>query len=187
MGFKRRMAVSGVMAAYALCLASCSEAATSTSDETSQDAALASKDVAPASQPGLDPAILAASQGSLEAFVRAVVDLYKEGNVAPDMLPDNQAFFSTSTKQLIGRVTANDGMPFGADPFCDCQDWMSLKVISAKASMMDETHASVDLVMGGDRNLSQRYQLIKESEGWRISDIMHPEYGSMVARLESMA
>ena len=188
MNFKMRIMVLGGMALYALALAACSDAALSASDdEASHGVTPAAQELAPTTEAALDPAILAASQISPEAFVRATVDLYKDGSVAMDQLPDNQAFFSASTRQLIDRVTANEGIAFDADPFCDCQDWVSLKVVSVKTAMTDETHAAVDLVMGGDSKLSQRYMLVREAGGWRIKDIVHPEYGSMIARLEAIS
>lgn len=182
---KMRMAAMATAAMYALALAACSQEATSASATAAGEVAPATQQSAPASETGLDPTILAASRVSPEAFLRALVDLYKDGNVPTDQMPDNQAFFSTSTSALIEGIVAKDDMAFGADPFCDCQDWMSLKVASVQQVSADATNATIDLTMAGDTALTQRYMLVKEAGGWRVDDIVHPEYGSMIALLKA--
>lgn len=132
-----------------------------------------------------DRAILAASRVSPEAFVRALLKIYEDGNVPFEQAADNRTFFSAATTALIARIVdANPEGAFNADPFCDCQDWMSLKVSAVETVRTDQTHASVKVAMSGDSALTQLYVLVRESGGWRLHDIVHPAYGSMVAGLE---
>lgn len=134
-----------------------------------------------------DAGILAASHASPDLFVRALLKMYEDGNVPLDQLPDNRAFFSAQTAALIARLSvANPEGVFSADPFCDCQDWGSLKVSAADTTIADPTHATVRVAMTGDTKLTQLYVLVKEAGGWRVEDIVHPTNGSMLAGLKAL-
>lgn len=131
----------------------------------------------------LDPAILAASRTTPEAFVRSLLANYNQG-IALEAMPDNRAFFSAATSALIAendRLAGGEVGYFDADPICQCQDWMNIVVTDAETTTTDATHASVRATSrDGDSTLVQTYILIKEAGGWRVADIVHPEFGSMV-------
>lgn len=131
----------------------------------------------------LDPAILAASRTTPEAFVRSLLANYNQ-EVALEAMPDNRAFFSAATSDLIAendRLAGGEVGYFDADPICQCQDWMNIVVTDAETTTTDATHASVRATSrDGDSTLVQTYILIKEAGGWRVDDIVHPEFGSMV-------
>ena len=128
--------------------------------------------------------IAAASKEVPEAFVIALLKKYSDGDAPLDQGEDNFGFFSTSTAALIARVDAKgDGPAFDVDPFCDCQDWKSLRVKKVSGSKGDATHAVLRVEMEGDRKFVQTYKLVLEDAGWRVDDIAHPKAGSMLRRL----
>ena len=50
--------------------------------------------------------------------------------------------------------------------------------------MTDATHAIVKATLRGDAELAQRYVLVREADGWRVVDIVHPANGSLVEGLK---
>jgi hypothetical protein len=138
--------------------------------------------VAPAAKQ--NAAILQASRTSPEAFVRALLKIYEDGNTPLERLADNRSFFTDGTAALIARIDRkNQGGAFNADPFCDCQDWISLKVRTVQTRLTGNDRASVRAALSGDRGLTQDYRLVRQPGGWRLEDIVHPTHGSMTANL----
>jgi len=150
--------------------------------------ALSSSGLAAALQDDLDPTIQAASETTPDAFVRSLLAIYTH-DMPLDERPNNRTFFSTETSALIAeneRLADGEIGYFDADPICQCQDWNDLVVVDTQTTMTDATHASVRATSrDGDSTLVQTYALVREADGWRIDDIVHPEYGSMAEGVEA--
>lgn len=128
--------------------------------------------------------ITAASKEVPEAFLYALLKKYADGNAPLDQGEDPMDFFTASTAALVAKVQAKDEAPaFDVDPFCDCQDWNSLRVKTVSGKKGDATHAILRVEMMGDSKVVQTYKLVREENGWRVDDIYHPTSGSMLARL----
>lgn len=159
--------------------ASCGEP--STGAPTQPEAATAAAD--PRAGVSQDPAILAASQTTPEAFVRALYDVYADGPL--ESRRDNQTFYSRRTEGYIQGVILENGY-FDFDPILAAQDYEAVSVTSAIATPSGPDRASVSVVfrnMGADSRAE--FILVREPGGWRVDDVKTPETASLVAYLEA--
>ncbi len=164
----------------ALLSASCGEPSNNAPTQT-EAATTAAAD--PQSGVTQDPAILAASQTTPEAFVRALYAVYVDG--PPEGRRDNQTFYSERTESHIAGVILQNGY-FDLDPILGAQDYQAVSVTSAIATPSGPDHASVSVIvrnMGADSRAE--FILVKESGGWRVDDVKTPEMASLVAYLEA--
>ena len=164
----------------ALLSASCGEPSTGAPAQTETAASAAADPDARVTQ---DPAILAASQTTPEAFVRALYTVYADGPL--EGRRDNQTFYSERTEGHIQSVILENGY-FDLDPIVGAQDYDAVSLTSAITTPSGPDRASVAVVfrnMGADSRAE--FILVKESGGWRVDDVKTPEMPSLVAYLEA--
>lgn len=164
----------------ALLAASCGEPSAGAPTQTAAATTAAADPQAGVSQ---DPVILAASQTTPEAFVRALYGVYADGPL--EGRRDNQTFYSRRTEGHIQSVILENGY-FDVDPILGAQDYDAVSVTSAIATPSGPDHASVSVVfrnMGTDSRAE--FVLVKEAGGWRVDDVRTQEMLSLVAYLET--
>ena len=163
-----------------LLAASCGEPSTGTPAQTEAAATAAADPNAGVTQ---DPAILAASRTTPEAFVRALYAVYVDGPF--EGRRDNQTFYSERTGALIQSVVLENGY-FDVDPILGAQDYDAVSVTSSITTPSGPDHASVSVLfrnMGADSRAE--FILVKEAGGWRVDDVKTAEMASLVAYLET--
>lgn len=139
-------------------------------------------ETAKAGSPTTAPAQGADTAGA-EAFVRALFAAYSDG---PEVTgPENQ--WSAGTQALLdadGEAAQGVGY-LGADPICDCQDWMNLRVTSLAVTStgIDTADAAVVFVNGegqGGTPTAETLKLVRENGAWKVDDIVYGQGHSMV-------
>lgn len=128
-----------------------------------------------------------ASSDGAEAFVRALYASYSE---AEDANPwSGPRVWSKRMDALVRRDAelAPDGdLPYlDADPICSCQDWERLSVRSVALSPVradGSVEATVRFVNAGEDNTAL-LKLVRETDGWRVDDVMNPGYPSLADNL----
>jgi len=116
-----------------------------------------------------------------ESFVRALFAAYS--NAPGSTEPENQ--WSAGTQALLdadGEAAQGIGY-LGADPICDCQDWINLRVTSLvmTSTGADSANAAVTFVMGDDaKTTAETLKLVRENGIWKVDDIVYGQGHSLV-------
>ena len=139
-----------------------------------------------AEAPAADTAAKAPRQGEAaagaDAFVRALFAAYSDtpGSTGPE----NQ--WSAATQGLLdANGEAAQGVGYlGADPICDCQDWMNLQLtaVTITSTGADTADAAVVFVNGdgqGGTPTAETLKLVRENGAWKVDDIVYGQGHSM--------
>lgn len=137
---------------------------------------------APAADPAAETSRQSEATAGADAFVRAVFAAYSD---APGSTgPENQ--WSAGTQALLdANGEAAEGVGYlGADPICDCQDWMDLQLTSVTITPTgaDSADAAVVFVNGqgqGGTPTAETLKLVRQSGAWKIDDIVYGQGHSM--------
>lgn len=131
------------------------------------------------------PSATASAQGAdtagAETFVRNLFAAYSDAPGATG--PENQ--WSSGTQALLdANSEAAGGVGYlSADPICDCQDWLNLRVTSLAVTPTgaDSADAAVAFTMGeGERTTNETLKLVREAGAWKVDDIVYGEGHAMV-------
>ena len=118
-----------------------------------------------------------------DAFVRALFAAYSD---APGSTgPENH--WSVGMQALLdadGEAAQGVGY-LGADPICDCQDWMNLRLnsVAVTATGPDSADAAVVFVNGegqGGTPTAETLKLVRENGAWKVDDIVYGQGHSLV-------
>ena len=121
-----------------------------------------------------------------EAFVRALYVSYSEAEDADPW--SGPRVWSRRMNALVqrDRELANGDLPYlDADPICDCQDWEKLSVRSVALSPMradGSVEATVRFINAAEDH-TVLLKLVRETDGWRVDDVMNPGYPSLAENL----
>ncbi len=133
--------------------------------------------------PAPTPAQAGADTAGAEAFVRALFGAYSDGPQSTG--PENQ--WSARTDALLdadGEAAQGVGY-LGADPICDCQDWMNLRVtaLTVTSTGPDSADAAVTFVNGDDsKSTAEVLKLVRENGAWKVDDIVYGQGHSMMGQ-----
>jgi hypothetical protein len=120
-----------------------------------------------------------------ETYVRALYAGYSSAAAAPW---SGAQIWSRRMDALVRRdQELADGDPpyLDADPICDCQDWENLAVRSVALSPVradGSVEATVRFVNAG-QDQTVLLKLVRETDGWRVDDVMNPGYPSLAENL----
>lgn len=121
-----------------------------------------------------------------ETYVRALYAGYSDDAAAAPW--SGRRVWSRRMDALVRRdAELADGDPpyLDADPICDCQDWENLTVRSVALSPMradGSVEATVRFVNAGE-DQTALLKLVRETDGWRVDDVMNPGYPSLAENL----
>lgn len=143
-----------------------------------QDAAPPEVDTAAAAEAPAQGADVAGA----ETFVRALFAAY--GDTPGSTGPEDQ--WSAATEALLeadGEAAQGVGY-LGADPICDCQDWVNLRLnsVAVVSTGPDSADAAVVFVNGegqGGTPKAETLKLVRENGAWKVDDIVYGEGHSL--------